>query len=168
MASRPITKRFQNVFRLPEHLKHSLDQMTFIALWWRMIQWIVWGSKTPEHQFNLGWLHKEPKNWKMLGTYPLLHKDMWFLSISKKFFLVPTCRRLKYPPWGWLKLSIKFILFYFTILFYFICFLGPHLQHMEVPRLGAELELQLPATATATWAPSFICDLHHSSQQHHP
>ena len=23
------------------------------------------------------------------------------------------------------------------------CFLGPHLQHMEVPRLGVELELQL-------------------------
>ena len=43
-----------------------------------------------------------------------------------------------------------------------------HLRHMEVPRLGAELELQLPAyaTATATWDPSLICDLHHSSWQH--
>ena len=29
-------------------------------------------------------------------------------------------------------------------------FLGSHLQHMEVPRLGVELELQLPAYATAT------------------
>ena len=27
----------------------------------------------------------------------------------------------------------------------FCCFLGPHLQHMEVSRLGVELELQLPA-----------------------
>ena len=50
-------------------------------------------------------------------------------------------------------------------------FLGLHSQHMEVPRLGAELELQLlaylTATATAT-APqdlSHVCDLHHSSQQ---
>ena len=36
------------------------------------------------------------------------------------------------------------ILLYF-ILFYFIyfCFLGPHLQHTGVPRLGVELELQL-------------------------
>ena len=35
---------------------------------------------------------------------------------------------------------------------------------MEVPRLGVELELQLPATATAmaTWDPSYI---YHSSQQ---
>ena len=32
----------------------------------------------------------------------------------------------------------------------FFLFLGPHLQHMEVPRLGIELELQLPAYTTAT------------------
>ena len=39
---------------------------------------------------------------------------------------------------------------------------------MEVPRLGVELELQLPAytTATATLDPSCICDLYHSLQQH--
>ena len=38
---------------------------------------------------------------------------------------------------------------------------------MEVPRLGLEVELQLPAytTATATPDPVRICDLHHSSQQ---
>ena len=35
---------------------------------------------------------------------------------------------------------------------------------MEVPRLGVESELQLPAytTATATLDPSHICDLHHT------
>ena len=40
---------------------------------------------------------------------------------------------------------------------------------MEVPRLGVESELQLPAdataTATATLDPSHLCDLLHSSQQ---
>ena len=30
-------------------------------------------------------------------------------------------------------------------LFFPFCFLGLHLQHMEVPRLGAESKLQLPA-----------------------
>ena len=47
-------------------------------------------------------------------------------------------------------------------------FLGPYLRHMEVPRLGVESELQLPAytTATATSDPSSICDLHRSSWQH--
>ena len=46
-------------------------------------------------------------------------------------------------------------------------FLGPHLQHMEVPRLGVESELKLLAyvTATATRDPSCVCDLHHSSWQ---
>ena len=48
-----------------------------------------------------------------------------------------------------------------------VCFLGPHPWHMEVPRLGAKLELQLPActTATATWDSSCVFDPHHSSRQ---
>ena len=52
----------------------------------------------------------------------------------------------------------------FDLFIYFV-FLGPHLQHMEVPRLGVKSELQLQAytTATATWNPSHIYDLHHSS-----
>ena len=49
--------------------------------------------------------------------------------------------------------------------FFYFCFLGPHLQDVEVSRLGAELELQLPAytTATATQDPTYICV---SSWQH--
>ena len=35
-----------------------------------------------------------------------------------------------------------------------------HLRHMDIPRSGAESELQLPATATPD--PSRICDLHHN------
>ena len=38
---------------------------------------------------------------------------------------------------------------YFNTGFCF-CFLGPHPPQMEVPRLGVELQLQPPATATAT------------------
>ena len=43
----------------------------------------------------------------------------------------------------------------------------PHLEHMEVPRLGMELELHLPAYATATATPhlSHICDVYHRSRQ---
>ena len=46
-------------------------------------------------------------------------------------------------------------------------FLGPHPQYMEVPRLGVDSELQLPAyaTATATMDLSHVCDLQHSSRQ---
>ena len=51
-------------------------------------------------------------------------------------------------------------------LFFGGVFLGLHLRHMEVPRLGVELELQLPATAIAMQDLSQVCDLHSRSQQH--
>ena len=54
------------------------------------------------------------------------------------------------------------------IFFFFVfAFLGPHLRHMEVPRLGVESELQLSAytTATATWDLNDVCKLHHSLWQ---
>ena len=39
--------------------------------------------------------------------------------------------------------------FSFFLFFFLFVFLGPHPQHMEVPRLGVEPELQLLAYATA-------------------
>ena len=52
-------------------------------------------------------------------------------------------------------------------LFLIFFFLGSHPQHMEVPRLGVQSELEPSAytTATAMWDPSCVCDLHHSSRQ---
>ena len=58
-------------------------------------------------------------------------------------------------------------IFFFFFFFFFFCFLGPYLQPQEVPRQRAELELQLPAYATATQDPSHVCNLHHSSGQCH-
>ena len=46
-----------------------------------------------------------------------------------------------------------------------VFFLGLHLQHLKVSRLGVKSELQLQAYATATQDPSCICNLHHSSWQ---
>ena len=58
------------------------------------------------------------------------------------------------------------MLFFFFLFF----FLGLHLWHIEILRLGVESGLLLPgyttATATAIPDPSHICDLHHSSGQH--
>ena len=61
--------------------------------------------------------------------------------------------------------SLSTCIFFF---FLFFCFLGLHLQHMKVPRLGVELELKLPAyaAATAMLDPSSICNLRCSLQQH--
>ena len=38
-------------------------------------------------------------------------------------------------------------------MFFLFFFLGPHLRHMEVPRLEVESELWLPAYTTATETP---------------
>jgi len=61
-----------------------------------------------------------------------------------------------------------FMKFKFYLHFSLFLFLGLHLQHMEVPRLGVKSELQLPAYATATAMPdpSCICNLGHRLQQH--
>ena len=69
-------------------------------------------------------------------------------------------------PFLYFSQFFKYSFCLFVCLFVF-CFLGPYSWHMEVPRLGVESELQLPAytTATATPYPSHICNLHHSSQQ---
>ena len=47
------------------------------------------------------------------------------------------------------------------------CFLGLHLWHMEISRLGVKLELPLPVTATATAIQDLspVSNLHHSSRQ---
>ena len=62
--------------------------------------------------------------------------------------------------------SHPFLREFLGVLFVFV-FLGLYPRHMEVPRLGVESELQLPAytTATATPDPSRVWELHHSSWQ---
>ena len=54
-------------------------------------------------------------------------------------------------------------MFYFFI---YVLFLGPHLWHMEVPRLGVKSEFLLPVCTTATAMLNLrrVCDLHHSSR----
>ena len=56
----------------------------------------------------------------------------------------------------------------FGICLFVFGFLGLHPQYMEFPRLGIELEIQLPAytTSIAIQDLSLICELHHSSWQH--
>ena len=85
-------------------------------------------------------------------TFLLFHKDTPKLATTSQAPKSPRSRQL---------LQIYFIFFFFSF------FLGLHLWHMEVPSLEVELELQLPAyaTATAMWDLSHVCDLQHSSGQ---
>ena len=74
------------------------------------------------------------------------------------------CFKTKY----YIVLSLpKETIFISQVFCLFFVFLGPHLRHMEVPRLGIESELQplAYARATATLNPRGICDPHHSSWQ---
>lgn len=59
----------------------------------------------------------------------------------------------KYPEAGLVNHVVAPFLFYLFI----FCFWGPHPWHMEVPRLGVESELQLPAHTTATAVQDLIC-----------
>ena len=54
---------------------------------------------------------------------------------------------------------------YYLYIYLFISFIIFFKVLTEVPRLGVELELQLLATATATWELNYICVLHRSFQQ---
>ena len=51
-----------------------------------------------------------------------------------------------------------------TIFYFLFCLQGPHLWHMDIPRLGVKSELQRLAhtTATAMPDPIHICDLPYS------
>ena len=59
------------------------------------------------------------------------------------------------------------LIWFYFLFSSFLPSLWPHPRHMEVSRLGAGLELQLKAYATATAMPdpSLICNFHHSSQK---
>ena len=118
---------------------------------------------------------KEPTHFShvfVIGSAPLSHNsrvhNSFFSSVLKVwtlkcvlycliFYLL--CTRSVYPT--------PFIIFFFFFFAFLNFFLGPHLQHMEVPRLGVKSDLlpSVHATATAMRDPSHICDLHHSSRQ---
>ena len=61
--------------------------------------------------------------------------------------------------------SMIFSFLNILILLIFFSFLGLYPQHMELPRLGVQLELQLLVCTVATGTPDpiRICNLHHNS-----
>ena len=56
-----------------------------------------------------------------------------------------------------------FLLLLFFLSFPFFCILGPHLRHLEVPRLGVKSELQLPSYTTATAMQAYMPHLQATS-----
>ena len=92
----------------------------------------------------------------------LLHQALRVACVCTHTHLI-----LVTTPGGWYALFYLFTYFYLLSFVLFFFFLRASPWHMEVPRLGVESELLLPAYATATTTPDprHVCDLHHSSQQ---
>ena len=99
---------------------------------------------------------------------PLVTTDLFIICIVLPFpecDIVGVIQHVAFSDWPLLlsNMHVFSLLGYFF--FFFFCFLGPHPQHMEVPRLEVQSELQLLAysTAIATSNLSLVCDLHHST-----
>ena len=93
---------------------------------------------------------------------------VWHLGLSQTGVAMKGRRTGYLMPNQCIPLSVmQHMLVENLVLNFFFVFLGSHLWHMEVPKLGVQLELQLSAytTATATAMPDLSCvwDLHHSS-----
>ena len=75
--------------------------------------------------------------YKVTCTFPvdaISEESFFFFNVVLRFYL---CAETSYN---------LILVFYCILVFFFsFLFLGSHLQHMEVPRLGVELELQLLA-----------------------
>ena len=109
------------------------------------------------------------RKWKVFPNvnFVCLWSRKWDIydSVILYFFLLDLQLNLRLKFWPksvftCVSLPCGFFVFVF-------CCLGPHPRHMEVPRLGVESELQLPACVTATATPdrSHVCDLPHSLRQ---
>ena len=64
------------------------------------------------------------------------------------------------------RAEMWFLFSFFSLFFFFFFFLELPPQHMEVPRLEVQSELQLLAYARVTATPdlSRVCDLHYGSR----
>ena len=100
-----------------------------------------------------------------LKKFPFIRCLMRVL-IRNQYWVLSNASSALIKPWQF-SLLVCFFWGGGLFWFWFFFFLWPHLQHMEILRLGAESELQLLAytTATATQDPSRIRDLHRSLQQ---
>ena len=96
---------------------------------------------------------------------------IWKVAVLTRYNLISISVKGPLPPiWKIFFFhfcSVQVPLLGYLFIYLLFCFLGPYLRHKEVPRLGVESELQLPACtkATAVRDPSRVCDLHHSTWQ---
>ena len=118
-----------------------------------------------QKRIQLGTERSQIQSLASLSGLRILHCHELWCSLQRQLGSGVAVALIKPPAWeppyatgaalkkNWLN-SIVFTCIlctsYILYLFIFGLFLGPHLQHMEVPRLGVELELKPTAYTTAT------------------
>ena len=97
----------------------------------------------------------------------IIPQELWQKTrVGDKSCKIVECRKISRHWLNWLnKAKCLTSQKWFTLFYLFCVFVGPHLRHMQVPRLGVESELPAYTTATPTLDPSCVCNLHHSSLQ---
>ena len=90
-------------------------------------------SFTQKTLFYLSYVPKDPYHICSCGTAILVGRE----QLKGKSVCVHACMCV--------CVCVAMCVGYFLVVLFFL--LGPHLQHMEVPRLGSKSELQLPAYA---------------------
>ena len=101
---------------------------------------------------------RSPKSRCQQGHAPLKALENLFLPPPKRWW-IPTIHSVPWLTAASLHCHMAFLAASLCVL---SSFLGPYLRRMEVPKLGVESKLQVPAytTATAMLDPSRVCDLH--------
>ena len=142
--NKPPTKRSNHASRfLCFHLIQGHSDKTHQGCWFQEARGLeainfpwLWNSMLPSLWFKAG-----------AAAFPTKAGTRW--GAARRPNMLPTGAVL--PIWC----SSSCWFFFFP--FFFFSPLGPHPQHMEVLRLGVELELQLPATSMQDL--SHVCDL---------
>ena len=124
--------------------------------------------KITEHpkELSLAWVASihiyRIRNWNKFPECPLWRSVLKTQHVSMRMWVLQSQRGGTVPkfsagqtltmgtslPWLWKCHECNH---------FFLAFLGPHLRHMEVPRLGVDLELQLLVYTTATAMGSEPC-----------
>ena len=131
-------------------------------VWWTNNTWITLVEKK---QLILYWKREITHHWLLL-KYLLLYW-IYFLKLLTLFLILKILSNGTYiQTYTYILLSFFSSSFFPPSLpsLFFLLFRAT-LQHMEVPRLGVQSELQLLAYPTATQDLSHVCYLRHSSWQ---
>ena len=125
----------------------------------------AWARSRPEPDAHVCGLHQHP------GSRAVTHQHVLTQTKIRAALLSSTSTpRRKLSPHDVYPRTQTFHARRPKALFFFFCFLWPNPWHMEVPGLGVESELHLPAytTATASRDPQHgrhVCELHSSQQR---